>query len=905
MTADQWQRLQDIVAEALDLPPSERAAYLDDVCAGDGDLRRQAQDLVDSDEESEGFFEAAIQAGARAVLDLPASIGPYRVCRMLGEGGMGVVYEAEQEKPRRKVALKAIRPGLTSQLLERFEFEAQTLGSLQHPGICQIYEAGTAESGAGRQPYFAMEMIHGVPLQEYVNNRGLDPRQILTLMLGICDAVHHAHQRGIIHRDLKPGNILVTESGQTKILDFGVARLTDSDARATRCTDMGQLIGTLAYMSPEQVTTDPRELDVRSDLYALGVILYELLAGRLPYKVDGRPLPEAVRTICEEEPYPLHSVNRLYRGDIETIVGKAMAKEKSRRYGSVDGLAADIQRYLRDEAITARPPTTAYQLRKFAKRNKPLVWGAAVAMLALATGVLVSTYAAVRAMRAEGAAVRERNTAAAVNAFLREDLLAQASANVQANPDRKPDPDLKVRTALDRAAAGIAARFQGQPLVEAAIRQTIGDTYMDLGLPEQAQPQIEQVLALRRRTLGAHAPETLAAMERLAMLYKAYGKYTDAEGVLLSVLADRRRLLGQQHADTLSCANKLAIVHNLLGKYRECEKLLEPLAGAFNETLGESSAETLTALASLGTAYQELGNFNRSEQVKRRVLQLYTASRGAQHPSTLTAMNNLANLYDKAGRYDRAEPLLIEVVELGRKVLGENHPNTLLYENNLADLERKTGRLAEAEALYNRVLDARQRAMGREHPDTLITMMSLGRLYRSVEQTERAVELFAKVLDVRRRTLGEEHPYTLNSIFELGKTYERQKRFREAEDLYSRLAATRKRLLGERHPAALRDLLALGRVQFAQGKYAAAESALRAGLSASDPSQDSDWQTFEAQSLLGASMARQGRSAEAEALLERGYMGLRERQQAIPAEDRVVVDQARLRLDRLHAGRNR
>ena len=294
---------------------------------------------------------------------LPASIGNYRIVRLLGEGGMGAVYEAEQDQPRRRVALKVIKAAWASpEMLRRFEQESRALGRLQHPGIAQIYEAGSADAGFGVQPFFAMELIHGKPLVEYANEHKLNTRQRLELMIQVCDAVHHAHQRGIIHRDLKPGNILVDETGQPRILDFGLARATDSDAQATRQTDMGQLLGTLAYMSPEQVLADPYALDTRSDVYALGVILYELLAGKMPYTLS-RHLHEAVRTIQVTDPAPLSAVSRVYRGDIETIVAKALEKDKERRYASAAGLAGDIRRYLNDEPIIARRPARATSCR--------------------------------------------------------------------------------------------------------------------------------------------------------------------------------------------------------------------------------------------------------------------------------------------------------------------------------------------------------------------------------------------------------------------------------------------------------------------------------------------------------------------------------------------------------------
>jgi len=695
-----------------------------------------------SDEPTQSQSAAAQPGGGSSRADdaspLPASIGRYRILRLLGEGGMGAVYEAQQDFPHRTVALKVIRAGYaSSEMLRRFENEAQALGRLQHPGIAQMYEAGTAETPFGRQPCFAMELVQGQSLVACCDAHRLNARQRLELMAKICDAVQHAHQRGLIHRDLKPANILVDESGQPKILDFGVARLTDSDAQATRQTDIGQLVGTLAYMSPEQVLGDPAEIDTRSDVYALGVILYDLLAGKGPYSL-GHQLPDAVRAIREEEPTALGSMNRTYRGDVETIAGKALEKDKTRRYSSAAELGADIRRHLRDEPITARPPSTTYQLQKFARRNKALMTGVAAVFVVLVAGIVASTWEAVKARRAEANAKKQSAIAQAVNDFLQNDLLGQASAYNQS----KPDPDIKVRVVLDRAAQNIQGKFDRQPEVEAAIRDTIGQTYIDLGLYPETRTQLERALDLQRRALGANNPQTLKTMSRLGRLAYVQGKYPEAESLVSQALAIQRRVLGSDHPDTLYSMNNLANVYYAQGK--------------------DAQAETL---------------YNQTLQVRRRLL-------GPDHPETLFSMGSLATVYEEEGKYAQAEKLDSQTLEIERRVLGPEHQKTLWTIQDLGKTYIVQGKYAQGEALYRKTLEAQRRVLGPEHPDTLFTIGNLANSYLAEGRYAEAEALFKQVLEAWRRVVGEQRPETLWAIGQLAYTYGAEGKYAQEETLY-------------------------------------------------------------------------------------------------------------------------
>jgi hypothetical protein len=780
---------------------------------------------------------------------------------------------------------------------------------LHHPGIAQIYEAGAADSGFGPQPYFAMEFIRGLSLLRYAEAHQLSTRPRLELMVKVCQAVHHAHQRGIIHRDLKPGNILVDETGQPKVVDFGVARATDADAQATRQTDLGQLVGTLAYMSPEQALGDPTELDTRSDVYALGVILFELLAGRLPYQT-GSQLPKAVQTIREEDPARLSSISRVYRGDVETIAAKALEKDKARRYQSAAELAADIQHYLKDEPIVARRSSATYHVRKFARRHRTLAIGVAAVFLTLVGGVIASTWEAARAWRASQEALRQRDSAAAaqqtaqkerdraisaertateernralaekqhadtesatataISDFLQQDLLQQASADEQAKAGQKTDPDLKVRTALDRAAARIGGRFDRQPLVEAAIRHTIGYTYWRLGLYPEAQVQAQRALDIERRALGEEHRDTQKTTLVLARAYRDQGKYGDAEPLFMRVLETRRHTLGEHHPDTLYALKELAFLYFDEGKLSQAEPLYARVLEERRRILGPEHPDTLVSMNDLGNLYVQEGKYAQAEPLFAQTLELYRRVQGEEDPDSLIVAQNLANLYVQERKYPPAEPLLLPVVEAERRVFGEENIHTLLATGTLARLYTNTGRFAEAETLGGKVLEASRRLFGAEHPDTLRAMNNQAVLYSAQARYGDSEPLLAQVLETSRRLYGEEHRTTLGARYNLAFAYSGEGKFALAERLLIENIAADRRVLGEEHPETLTNVLKLGTVYRQEGKYAEAEPLHVKALEASQRVRGPEHpDTLAAMAALAILYQEEDKYSEAEPLL--------------------------------------
>ena len=608
MTPQRYERLRELFLSVCDLLAQQQAAALDEHCADDPSMKNDILALLAMDAKEKGLLESptltdqiqqqlAEALATETETPMPKTIGDYRIVRKLGDGGMGTVYEAQQDHPRRTVALKIIRFGLASKnMLKRFEHEAHVLGLLQHPGIAQIYEAGTADTGSGPQPYFAMELVPGKPLTNYANQNALGTRQCLELVSKLCDAIQHAHTKGVVHRDLKPGNILVTEDGQPKILDFGVARATDSDIQTTTLqTDIGQLIGTIPYMSPEQAGGSPDEIDTRSDVYSLGVLLYELLTNRLPYELKEKMIHEAVRVIREEEPTRLSSINPQLRGDIETIVAKALEKDKDRRYQTAGELAADIRRYLDDEPIEARPASAMYQFRKFTKRNKALVGGVAAAFVILVLGVSGTSFGLMQALeqktlaqellseadQAKTLAQSEASKSNAVVELLREVI-------VSASPEELRGKDLTVRELLDTMSASLGERYEDSPAVKIAVHGTIARAYLDLGEFDAAERNAKSHLDLCRTLYGQNHLETFNAMLTLGNTYLGSARLAKADALFQQTESGLMEQFGPNHPVTMEVKRATAALQSKRGNNTESRRSLEELIDRPSRVLGET-----------------------------------------------------------------------------------------------------------------------------------------------------------------------------------------------------------------------------------------------------------------------------------------------------------------------------
>ncbi len=947
MKKERWQRLQDLFEKAAALPPEQRAVFLTEACGDDTQLREEVESLLVADAEAGSFIGEAVGGAAQtlassvAVRDGSRRIGAYQVESELGHGGMGKVYLAVRadDEYRKQVAIKLIRWGADDdEVRRRFLAERQILANLDHPYIARLLDGGTTEDGL---PYVVMEHVAGEPIDVYCDKHRLTTKQRLELFRRVCEAVQYAHGNLVVHRDVKPGNILVTEDGSPKLLDFGIAKLLDSESGMPVTRTQVRLM-TPEYASPEQVTGEP--VTTASDVYSLGILLYELLTGHRPYRIKRDAPGEVERVICTEEPErpstavsqedelpprngggPVkvtpESVSRSRRatpdrlrkqlaGDLDNIVLMALRKEPLRRYASVAQFSDDIRRYLEGRTVQARKDTWGYRTSKFVRRHRAAMAAGAVVVAAIAalTGFYLN-----RLARERDIAQQEAAKAAQVAGFLTE--LFEVS-----DPGESRGNEVTARELLDRGAERIERELADQPEVQAALMGVIGRTYESLGLYDEAFPLHERALAVNRETYGDDHVEVAKAMHDLASILRAKGEFAKAETLYVASLELKRRHLPENDASTLGTLNATGLVREEQGDVQGGIEILRDALARSQELEGEDLETRAVIMSNLGALLIRIGEYEEAETVIRESLTLKRELKGDDHPGVGVSLNQLARAVNHQGRYDEAEAIYREQIEWGRRVLGDDHPSIATYMNNLATVLKDKGEYAEAEVLQRQVLEMYRARFGDEHPLIAMSYNNLANLrhdqgdfeeaehYHTLSLTlnrklygdkhysvadnlnniaalladkgenARAAEYQRQVIELDVELLGAEHEYVAMDYCNLASFLLDDGQFAESETAARKGHAMNIDLMGPDSPNTATCGYVLGRVLAKMGRYDEAEPLAREAVRIrSEKLPEGYWGTGLAQTLLGETLAGLGRYEEAEPQLEAGYAILREK----------------------------
>lgn len=745
----------------------------------------------------------------------------YKLIDELGKGGMGVVYKAEQVKPiKRSVALKIIKLGMdTNRIIARFETEKQALAVMDHPNIAKVFDAGATDKG---RPYFVMELVQGVPIDDYCDRHNLTTQERLKLFIPVCQAVQHAHQKGVIHRDLKPSNVIVTvkeDKAAPKIIDFGIAKATGHRlTEQTLFTEQGLLIGTPEYMSPEQAEMTGLDVDTRTDIYSLGVMLYELLVGVLPF--DSKSLREAgyseiQRIIREEEPPKAStrlsklgdtqtsiakhrktdpsSLQRLLKGDLDWITLKAMAKDRTHRYASASELVGDIERYLKSEPVSASPPSTAYRMKKYIKRHKTGVVAASLIVLAMLIGIAGTTLGLLKARQAERVARDEAQTSRQISNFLVD--LFEVS-----DPSEARGNTITAREILDSGAEKIERELEDEPLVRGRLMNTIGEVYTSLGLYNDALPLLEKGLAIREQALNPNDTAVAESLENLGNLFWRKGDYKKAQSLHERALTIREDAYGPEHVTVASSLNNLANLQHEAGNYEDAKLLYERALEIWEKTSGPEDTNVAIGLNGLGYLLYNMGKYDEARPLYERSLEIYEKVLGTEHPDLTNPLLNLGLLLRVTGEHEKARSYYERCIEIEEKAFGPEHPHLAVTLSNLAILHAITANFEEAGPLFERVLAINEKALGPEHPKVGSDVTNLGILNAQMGNFDVARQWLERGLAIKEKALGPEHPRVANDLNNLASLFRDMDDSEAARPLLERALAIREKALGSEHP---------------------------------------------------------------------------------------------------------
>jgi len=788
--------------------PAGRSGSQDQGSGAEGSTRAETGEIPSSTRTLRSIHSAA-----------GTVIGPYRLLQQIGEGGMGEVWLAEQKQPvRRRVAIKLIKIGMdTREVVARFESERQALALMDHPAIAKVFDAGSTPEG---RPYFAMQYVAGLPITDYCGQHKLSPRQRLELFILVCEGVQHAHQKAIIHRDLKPSNILVSEvdgKPMPRIIDFGVAKATSQRLSAgTLHTRVGSIIGTVGYMSPEQANSEGQDIDTRTDVYSLGVVLYELLVGALPFDFTKLTYEEILRRLREEDAPRPSTKLRTLAGDADAIALKALEKDRSRRYSTPSELAADIARYLRNEPVTARPAGAWYRTRKYVRRHRVAVG------VAVTAAVLLVAFAAAQTIELRRVRL-ERDRADRVTAFMTGMFKVSDPSEARGN-------DVRAREILDKASQDIDTGLAKEPELQAQMMDVMGNVYKSLGLFSKSESLLRRAIAIRTQALGAEHPDTLKSMYDLSDVLMEDSKYPEAEKLDRETVDVRRRVLGAQNHDTLASMSKLALIMQNEGRYADAEKLNRSVLDTTKRAFGPQDQLYLDTLqhSAIVSAYQ--GKYSDAEKAFREILEIDRRKRGPEDPRVLDDTGNLASTLLYEEHYGEAEKLYRGVLPQLRRIRGPDHPRTLLVEGNLALTLKDENRYPEAEQLFRETLEIKRKKLGPEHRSTLVTMGNLADTLTEEGKYSEAEQLVRQAMQTEQRTLGPDHTDTLATTMGLAEVLKHEKRYPESEAFFERTLEGLRRAVGANHPDTAKTAYQLADVLALEGKRDAALSNLRFAL---------------------------------------------------------------------------